>query len=120
MIHSVPAADANLLDVLAARARAASDGRLVVDVIAGLAAALGFAAWHPHAWLIPFGASLCFAAFGAWGIADREILERASPAESRSVRALHLLQYLMVLAGALAAAVACFSLLALALGTWIS
>ena len=36
-------------------------------------AACGFALWHPAIWLIPFNAAVALAAFGAWGIAEREI-----------------------------------------------
>jgi hypothetical protein len=120
MRNGALAPDASLPDVLAARARAASDGRLVIDVIGGVCIAVGVAVWHPSAWLIPFCVAVCLAAFGAWGIADREITERAEVAGSRMVRVLHVLQLLTVAAGALAAAAACYAVLAVTLGRWIS
>lgn len=120
MVNTSLGPDAGLLDMLAARARATSDGRLVADVIGGLVTALTFALLHPTAWPIPFGAAVSLAAFGAYGVVDREITERSSGAGARWVPLLRFAKALVVAAGVFAAGVGCFSALALVLGTWIS
>src|SRR3954453_12680437 len=74
--------DANLVEVLVARAREASDGRLVLDVVGGLALALVFVLWRPSVWLVPFGVGVCLLSFGTWGISDRELGERAGAPSS--------------------------------------
>lgn len=112
--------DASLADYLAARARASSDGRLVVDVILGACAAIAVAAWRPAGWLCLIGAAACFVAFGAWGIADRELGERAGTARDAMRSLLVAVRTLAVALGVLASALALFAGLALTLGTWIS
>jgi hypothetical protein len=112
--------DASLTEFLAARARAASDGRLVADVIIGCCAALGVATWRPIGWPALLGVSVCLAAFGAWGIADRELRERAKLPHARVVRVLVIARVAAAGIGALAAATAMFAVLGMMLGTWIS
>jgi type VI protein secretion system component VasF len=111
--------DASLPEFLAARARAASDGRLVVDVIVGCCAALGVAVWQPLGWLVLLGVSVCLAAFGAWGIVDRELRERENAPDARVVRLLSIVRVAVAALGALAAVTALFSVLGVVLGTWI-
>ena len=112
--------DVSLPEFLAGRARAASDGRLVVDVIAGCCVALAAAVWRPAGWLVMLGVSVCLAAFGAWGIVDRELRERAGGRGAGVVRLLWIVRAAMAGVGALAAVASMFTLLGLALGTWIS
>src|SRR3954469_6890458 len=85
--------------VLAARARAASDGRLAFDVTAGVLGALASALWHPAAWTIPFAVALCLAMFGVWGIAERESTERSNTSGRLLVRVLLTLQVFAILVG---------------------
>jgi hypothetical protein len=112
--------DTSLPEFLAARARAASDGRLVVDVIAGCGVALGVAVWRPVGWITLLGAAVSLAAFGVWGIADREIRERANAPRVPAVRVLTIVRAAAVAVGALAAVTAIFAVLGVVLGTWIS
>lgn len=119
-MNSALRSDANLPDALVARARAASDGRLALDVVCGLVVALAVAAWHPRMWLTPFSAAICFAAYGGWGIADRELRERADVAGTLVIRALRVARSLSAAAGVIAAVTALFSVLGIVLGTWIS
>ena len=112
--------DASLTEFLAARARAASDGRLVLDVIVGSSAALGVAIWQPIGWITLLGGAVSLAAFGVWGIVDREIRERADAPHARVVRVLSLVRILAAVVGALAAVTALFAGLGVRLGTWIS
>src|SRR5215207_3603857 len=67
----------DLFHALTSRARATSDGRLVLAVILGLATTIVIALWRPPAWLILGCVGVGTAAFGAWGIADRELAERS-------------------------------------------
>jgi hypothetical protein len=112
--------DASLPEFLAARARAASDGRLVVDVVVGCGVALGAAVWQPVGWFVLLGVSVCLAAFGAWGIVDRELREREKAPGARVVRVLSIVRVAVAALGALAAVTALFSVLGVVLGTWIS
>src|SRR5258705_7929275 len=122
MMADTPITNASLPAVLAARARAASDGRLALDVAGGLAAALGVAIWRPTAWQIVLGAAVGIAAFGTWGIAQREIDERTAAASAghRIVVVLRALQGISIAAGILAAALAGFFVLSVGLRTLLN
>jgi hypothetical protein len=109
-----------LFDVLASRARATSDGALVIVVLGGLAAAIGVAVWRPAAWMVLGAVGVCAAAFGGWGIADRELVERAGTGSRAALAALRAVRLLALLAGIGAAIVAALRMLGAVLGTWIS
>lgn len=111
--------DASLPEVLIAHARSASDGRLALDLILGAAAALGIIIWHPGAWLLLFSVALCFVAFGAWGITDRELLDSAGHSP-RLVKILRATRATAAGVGGAAGATVLMSGFALLLGTWIS
>jgi hypothetical protein len=89
-------------------------------VLAGLTATLVVAAWRPAAWMLLGSIAVCAAAFGGWGIADRELVERAGTGSRAVVTALRGVRLLALLAGIAAALVAAFRVLGAALGTWIS
>jgi methyltransferase (TIGR00027 family) len=110
----------SLAGLLVARARAASDGRLILDVASGLLAALALAIWHPRLWLVPFNVAIVFAAFGGWGLTDRELAERAGSADDSAVPVLRVLRVLSAVVGAGSAIVAGVALFGMALGTWMS
>ena len=109
----------DLFGALAARARATSDGQLVLAVICGLAATIGIAIWRPFGWMVIGGIGLCGAAFGAWGIADRELAEREAVRGSSAV-VLRVVRVASVIVGTCAAILAALVMLGGALGTWIS
>ena len=112
--------DASLAEFLVARARSASDGRLVLDVVVGSLLALGLATWRPKGWISLAAVSLCLVAFGFWGIADRELGERAGDSPSAITLALRAVRTTAMLLGGMAAVTALFATLGVALGTWIS
>ena len=112
--------DVSLPEFLAARARAASDGRLVADVIAGCCGAIAVAVWQPVGWITLLGGAVSLAAFGAWGIIDRELRERVKAPHARAERVLSVLRAGAAAVGTLAAIVAMFAVLGVLLGTWIS
>jgi len=109
----------DLFSALAGRARATSDGQLVLAVICGLAATLAMAILRPFGWMVIGGIALCSAAFGAWGIADRELAEREAVRGS-SAFVLRFVRVCSVILGTSAAILAVLVMLGSALGTWIS
>ena len=111
--------DEDLFHTLAARARATSDGRLVLAVIVGLAITLGIAVWQPPASLLLGSVAIGAAAFGAWGISDRELAEHDA-ARRLSSGVLRFVRVVSLVVGVVAAIVAAFAVLGVALGTWIS
>jgi hypothetical protein len=67
----------SLPEMLAQRARQASDRRLALDAALGLLAAAGFAVLRPPLWIPLTALAFCFGAFGIWGILDRELIDSA-------------------------------------------
>jgi hypothetical protein len=120
MVNSVLRPDASLGEVLTARARGASDKRLVADVLGGLLVAAVALIWQPPAWRFLSSAAFCFAAFGVWGVADRELTWSARPWGPAGTRVLKGVRICAAVVGALAAAALIFRVLALGLGKWIS
>ena len=128
MVHVAARPDIGLPELLSDRARAASARRLWLDLALGSAVALAAALWRPMAWQTLLCAALCFAAYGAWGMADRRLraarqadpLElalhgsRVPPSLWRAVRGAS------ALIGTLAAAGLALSTMFGILGRWIS
>ena len=112
--------DASLPEYLVARARAASDGRLVLDVLGGMVAALLISIWHPIGWLGLAGLAIALAAFGLWGIIDREMSDRAASGQVSVVRLLVAARAAAVGLGFGCVIGALFVGLGVVLGTWIS
>ena len=106
--------------LLAARARAASDGALAMAVLVGVAISIAAAVWHHKAWLLPCGLGVTVAMFGTWGIADRELALHEHEEPGFTARSALALRAAASLVGALALAVVAFALMSRALGTWIS
>jgi len=114
-------ADARLPELLAERARAASDLRLAADIAGGILAAAATLVWRPAVWVLLLSAALCFVAYGAWGIADRAIANRAiAGREGGSMRALHVVRGAAAALGTLAAVSLGVAVAALVFGQWKS
>ena len=108
----------SLPDMLAQRARQASDRRLVLDAAGGLIAAASVAVLRPPLWIPMAALAFCLGAFGAWGILDREAVD-AAQAGNRA----RMLAWARGLVGALGGASAVLfgvSLFFSLLGQWIS
>ncbi len=117
---SASRADASLPELLMQRARRASDMRLALDTGVGALVAIGVAVWRGPGWVLFVCAALCFAAFGAWGITDRELRDPSFPANAAVSGALRCIRALAVAVGVIAALTLLFGLTAVGLGTWIS
>ncbi len=107
-----------LPELLAARARRASDVRLSLNAAGGLIAAAVIAAGRPPLWPALLPAAVCFLAYGIWGITDRALGDVVgSPATAGGLR---VLRGIAAVAGFGAGIALLFAVLALALGQWIS
>jgi hypothetical protein len=110
--------DLTLPELLARRARSASDERLALDAGGGLLAGTLVLAFRVPGWPVLVSAAAIFVAFGVWGIADRTIGdENLGARASRVVRALRAGAAGLGIASALALV---GTGMALMLGTWIS
>jgi hypothetical protein len=120
MVLSALRPEASFPEFLAHRARSASVRRLLLDVIAGLGALSALLWWRPSGLLVLGSAALCFAAYGAWGIADRARAATAVSGNRRVLISLNVLCGMLAAIGVLAAGALFFGVWAIALGTWIS
>ena len=110
--------DLTLAELLARRARSASDARLALDAGGGLLAGALVVAFRVPGWPVLISAAAIFVAFGVWGIADRTIGDENLGARmSQAMRVLRAGAAGLGLVSALALAV---TGMALMLGTWIS
>lgn len=110
----------DLTDAVIHRARSASTRRLSADTMGGVLVAAAALTLRPGGWAVIASAGLCFAAFGAWGIADR-LLDQPGRFNSRGVVAsLLVLRTIAVTIGIGAALILLFGIAGLAMGTWIS
>ena len=119
-MDAIPRSETTLPQMLAHRARHASDFRLVMDTAGGILVASAAAYWRPAGWLLLLCASMCFAAFGAWGIADRELSERPPQAMDSTTRALRVTRGISVVVGVVAAIALLLVACGFALGSLIS
>jgi hypothetical protein len=121
-------ADSDLRDLWRFYAHRMSDTALVACVSVSILLIAGFAViallrahWAQHWWPLTLP-PIFVGAFGAWGIADRELVERRRAAESWPVanRLLLGVEWASCLIAALAGAAAIIVFLRVAVGTWIS
>ncbi len=75
----------SLPQMLAQRARKASDRRLALDAALGLIAAAGFAILRPPLWIPLSALAFCLGAFGVWGILDREAVDAGGAGDRAKV-----------------------------------
>lgn len=94
--------EVSLPEFLSSRARRASDARLALDAACGFVVAAVAALWRGPAWHLIASAAVCFLAYGAWGIADREMSERASTIR-KNLGAFRVGRIVAAIVGALAA-----------------
>ena len=110
--------DLTLPELLARRARNASDERLVLDAAGGLVVGALVLAFRVPGWPVLASAAALFLAFGLWGISDRMITDDAVGARmSQAMRALRVAAAGLGVASGLALVGTAMGLM---LGTWIS
>jgi hypothetical protein len=106
--------------VLARRARAASDGALVCSVVLSVVFGVMAATWRVGVWIPTVCAVTAVAAFGLWGIVDRQLTDPLLPPSVLRDRSLRAVKLLLVVLGAAGLAVAFAFVMRGVLGTWIS
>lgn len=118
---------ADLRSLWTSAARHASDGQLVACVVVAVVTLVAFLLglmvsvagafrWWPI--VLP---GLFAGAFGAWAIADREIVQRESKPDSmRAPRTLRAARLLAAVAASIIGMLGVLGLLRITLGTWIS
>ena len=103
---------------LARRARTSTDARLIVDAVIGFIVATASLLAQGPVWYLFTSAGICFLSFGVWGIADRELGERAPG--SKGTRVLAASRVASAIIGFASAAVLFIRALGVAIGTVIS
>jgi len=111
----------NIFSVVAALARRATDGQLVLAAATGIASAALIGLVRPTWWFLALPL-LCVGSFGVWGIAERTTAERVARLGPSfpGQRALAGVRAAAAAIGTLAGLLALLTLVARALGTWIS
>ena len=111
----------NIFSVVAALARRATDGQLVLAAATGIASAALIGLVRPTWWFLALPL-LCVGSFGVWGIAERTTAERVARLGPSfpGQRALAGVRAAAAAVGTLAGLLALLTLVARALGTWIS
>jgi len=107
--------DATVFDVLAGQARGAPSGRLWAATAVGSFDAVVLGVAHPGLWWVA-AASVCLAAYGCWGLADRA-LARDGGHEMRG--SLRFARGAAAVVGVVSAIGAVLGLMGAALGGWI-
>jgi hypothetical protein len=111
----------NIFSVAAGLARRATDGQLVLAAATGIASAALIGLVRPTWWFLALPL-LCVGSFGVWGIAERTTAERVARLGPSfpGQRALAGVRAAAAAVGTLAGLLALLTLVARALGTWIS
>ena len=111
----------SIFSVVAGLARRATDGQLVLAAAAGIASAVLIGLVRPTWWFLALPL-LCIGSFGVWGIAERTTAERVARLGPSfpGQRALAGVRAAAAAIGTLAGLLALLTLVARALGTWIS
>lgn len=119
ILDSVPP-NASLGVILHARAVAASPRRLVLDVAIGAIVAAAAAWARPFGWITLASAGLCFACYGLWALAERELETGPELMSQSKETALSLLRVVAAVGGLAVLLVMTFSLIWVMFGGWIS
>jgi hypothetical protein len=84
MVNASPQS-ASLAELLSDRARSSSDSRLVAEAIGGLSLVLVFHFWRVAGWYLLVAIGACFLGYGAWAIANRELLGLGAASRARTL-----------------------------------
>jgi hypothetical protein len=108
----------SLAELLAQRARQASDLRLALDAAIGFVLTALLVIFRPPLWLPLTGLAFALGAFGVWGILDREVADTNS--NTTRGRSVVVVRSIVAMLGVVAAIVGGLVLFFGLLGTWIS
>lgn len=112
--------DASLAEFLHARALASAPSRLVIDFVGGALVA-GAALWaRPPGWAVLASAGLCLSMYGVWAVSERRLKADSPDLSVVSEFVWLAARTSAALLGLASLGALLFSLLALALGRWIS
>lgn len=109
-----------LPEFLRARARASTPRRLVFDMIGGGTIAVAALWAQPVGWTVLASAASCFAMYGVWAVAQRQVEGGACDGYAATGYAWFVFRTSAAALGMAAFLALVFVLLGLALGTWIS
>lgn len=112
--------NASLGSILHERALNSTPTRLMLDV--GVGSAVGVASWwfHPKMWIVLTCAGLCFAFYGVWATAERQLEIGPDDMSQREESIFTVLRVVAAIAGLASALILAFSVVESMLGTWIS
>ncbi len=94
--------------------------RLGLDVAVGALIAVPALWIRPKGWIALASAGMCFMAYGVWAFAERHLESGGGEMSRWAVRSWRAAHGIAAVAGVASLAALLFSLLGLALGTWIS
>jgi hypothetical protein len=112
--------DATLAEILSIRARRATPRRLTTNIVAGTVAAAVLYLLRPTGWMFFFATAVCFAAYGCWGFADRQVPRSLLVVPQKMHGVWRAARAITAFIGVLAFASALFVVLGFGLGTIIS
>ena len=120
MTPEVMKPDVSLAEFLHARALVTAPTRLVIDVLGGALVA-GAAIWtRPPGWAVLASAGLCLSMYGVWAVSERRLQAGSSDMPAFVEFVWLVARSSAALLGLASLGTLLFSLLALALGRWIS
>lgn len=117
MVAAELPSNASLAELLSARARRTPRDRLVLDIIGGILVAAAALWAQPSGWVALAAIGVCFAAYGAWALAELQLLPRQWPEEIRHEAVWRTVQAAATLLGLSAFVLLLFAALGIALGS---
>ena len=119
ILDSVPP-NASLSSLLHARALAAAPRRLALDVVIGSLVAAAATWARTVGWITLACAGLCFACYGVWAFAEREMETGPELISQRPEIVWRVVRVMAAMGGLAALLVMAFTMVSGLIGTWIS
>ncbi len=120
MTPEVMKPDASLAEFLHERALVTAPTRLLIDLVGGALVAAAALWARPPGWTVVASAGLCLSMYGVWAVAERRLQPVSTEMRAFVEFAWLATRACAALLGLASLGAFLFSLLALALGTWIS
>ena len=115
-----PPADSTLGEIVSGWARSSSNRRLAIYAGAGTVIATAAYLLQPPGWFVIACIATCAASYGAWGIADRELIERPLPRTGAVTRLLQVSRVVTAIIAIAAVLILARRVLGVVLGRFIS